>query len=176
VVVVLPYTRVSLELPSDLEDSDSRLTGSARADAWSSPYAGGPEREGRGGSSKVTLCFPETDPCGSIVFRLSSLSFSFLTSSTKALGVLGRGTPSVAPSCPSGRGSSPDRRLRADSFARDSFFCAGSISIVGAVVMISGAAVSTCVSRGSFSSFVEECGHQERLTSRCRGWYLGSSL
>lgn len=43
VVVVLPYTRWSPELPSDLEDSDKRLlNGSARPlPSDSSPYAGG---------------------------------------------------------------------------------------------------------------------------------------
>jgi len=36
VVVVLPYT-LSPELASDREDSESRLTGSASVDEWSSP-------------------------------------------------------------------------------------------------------------------------------------------
>jgi hypothetical protein len=41
VVVVVAYTPCSPELPSDLEDSDNRFTGSASVDVASSPYAGG---------------------------------------------------------------------------------------------------------------------------------------
>ncbi len=41
VVVVVAYTPWSPELPSDLEDSDRRFTGSANVEVASSPYAGG---------------------------------------------------------------------------------------------------------------------------------------
>lgn len=41
VVVVVAYTPCSPELPSDLEDSDRRLTGMANVEPASSSYAGG---------------------------------------------------------------------------------------------------------------------------------------
>jgi len=41
VVVVVAYTPCSPELPSDLEDSDRRLTGMANVEPASSPYGGG---------------------------------------------------------------------------------------------------------------------------------------
>ena len=128
VVVVVAYTPWSPELPSDREDSDSRLTGSAKDVVASSPYAGGeppPVVIGRSGSSKVTLLLVPEGPLSDMVFRRSLFSFlaSFL-SFTDSTGWL-----SVAV------------LARPGSRTLDFRFVglAAITSIVGAVVMISGA-------------------------------------
>ncbi len=76
VVVVLPYTR-SPELASDLEDSESLVTGRARLDVWSSPYAGGALDElGRFNGSSGMLWLLPAAASGSMVLLLSFLPSS----------------------------------------------------------------------------------------------------
>lgn len=124
VVVVDAYTPWSPELPSDLEDSDNLFTGSAKVDEASSPYAGGkfPCVTGLSGSSKVTLALLPDGAVSDMVFLLSFLSFlvSFAGAS---------------------RGISVENFPRPGNLTLDFFFVGWAllISIVGAVVIISGA-------------------------------------
>lgn len=129
VVVVVAYTPWSPELPSDLEDSDNRFTGRAKVELASSPYAGGegaPCVAGRSGSSNVTRHFVPEGADSVIVFLRSFLSVlvtlreeGFSWSWLSSVEVFDR--PGI--------------------FIRDFFFVGFSalISIVGAVVIISGA-------------------------------------
>jgi hypothetical protein len=127
VVVVVAYTPCSPELPSDLEDSDSRFTGKARVELASSPYAGGECPTcvwGRSGSSNVTLPLLPEGAVSDIVFLLSF--FSFLVT------LNGIGASSVG-------GVSEEVFARLVIFILDFLTgLAALISIVGAVVMISG--------------------------------------
>lgn len=130
VVVVVAYTPWSPELPSDLEDSDRRLIGRAKVELASSPYAGGKLPlplpavcvEGRGGSSKVTLLLLPEGALSDIVFLLSFFSFFETFKGSSAV-------------------ESKELFVRPDNRILDFFFgCFVTfMSIVGAVVMISGA-------------------------------------
>lgn len=125
VVVVVAYTPCSPELPSDLDDSDRRLTGIAKVEVASSPYAGGELVDGRSGSSKVTLPLVPEGAVSDMVFLRSFFSFceSFNACS---------------------RGASIDIFARPGSRTLDFFFAGFCIfiSMVGAVVIISGAGIS----------------------------------
>lgn len=129
-MVVLAYTPWSPELPSDLEDSDSLLTGKARVECASSPYAGGECPTcvcGRSGSSKVTLPFVPDGAVSVIVFLLSFFVILIDLGTSRGVSI----------------GAEED--LARLVIAILDFFLIGLLelmSIVGAVVIISGAAFS----------------------------------
>ena len=124
-MVVVAYTPCSPELPSDLEDSERRLTGIAKVEVASSPYAGGELVDGRSGSSKVTLLLLPDGAVSDMVFLRSFFSFcvTFNVSSW---------------------GGSIDIFVRPGNRTLDFFFAGFGmfISMVGAVVIISGAGIS----------------------------------
>jgi hypothetical protein len=124
-VVVVAYTPCSPELPSDLEDSERRLTGIAKVEVASSPYAGGELVDGRSGSSKVTLLLLPDGAVSVMVFLRSFFSFC-VTFNVSSLG------------------ASIDIFVRPGNRTLDFFFAGFGmfISMVGAVVIISGAGIS----------------------------------
>ena len=85
----------------------------------------------------MTVCFPGWEAASSATSAVIVCLLSFLVV------VTGLSLPSVVD-----RGSSPDRRIRMGSFIRDFFCVALPVStVVGAVVMMAGAACTCSVSK-----------------------------
>lgn len=156
--MLLPWTLFP-ELASDLDDSDNLLAGSAWAEEPSSPLvevAWACEEKGRLASSKVTLCFHPAVSSGTLGIRSCTASLSFTSCGCVVLG------------------SSPDRRRRAAKFIREGFFLGAKELNVGAVVMISGAAIA-CVSSKTKNRVLDQAmpNGDEKHTPRYRRRSLG---